>query len=156
MSMLSELDSGLSGLEQLRALIGSGVQPPIHQTLEIALVSAEEGLVVVEAMPGDNHLNPAGIVQGGYVAAVMDTACGCAVHSTLPANAAYSTLELKVIYHRPVSSQTGRIRAEGRVLSTGRRAAFSEAKLFDAGGRLLASATSSLLIMPIPVAKPAG
>lgn len=149
MSMLSELEPGLSGLAQLQALIAAGRQPPIHETLDIALVSAEEGSVVVEARPGAAHLNPAGIVQGGYVASVLDTACGCAVHSALPANTGFSTMELKVAYHRPVTVGTGAVRAEGRLVSIGKRAAFSEGKLFDANGKLLASATSSLILLPL-------
>ncbi|MET0387582.1 MAG: PaaI family thioesterase [Polyangiales bacterium] len=149
MSLLSELDPQLTGLQQLHALIARGVQPTIHDTLDIALVSAEEGFVVVEARPSGKHLNPAGIVQGGYVAAVMDTACGCAVHSVLPPSTAFTTLELKVAYHRAVTTDTGVLRAEGRILSSGRRAAFSEAKVFDAAGKLIASATSSLLVMPL-------
>jgi uncharacterized protein (TIGR00369 family) len=150
MSMLADLEPGLSGLAQLRALLASGRQPPIHETLDIALVSAEEGLVIVEARPGERHLNPAGIVQGGYIATVLDTACGCAVHSALRPGTAFSTLELKVAYHRALTTRTGPVRAEGRLLTIGKRAAFSEAKLFDAAGVLLASASSSLILMPAP------
>jgi uncharacterized protein (TIGR00369 family) len=146
--MLSLLPRGLSGLEHLRALLASGRQPPIHETLDIALVSADEGMVVVQARPSQRHINPAGIVQGGYMAAVLDAACGCAVHSVLAPDTGFSTLELKIAYHCAVTSGTGVVRAEGRVLSSGRRAAFSEAKLFDADKRLLASASSSLLIVP--------
>lgn len=151
MSMLADLPSGLSGLEQLRTLLASGRQPPIHETLDIALVSVEDGIVAVEARPGDRHLNPAGVVQGGYVATVLDTACGCAVHSALRPGVVYSTLELKVAYHRPVTSRTGLVRAEGRLLSLGKRAAFSEAKLTDSDGKLLASATSTLILIPLEI-----
>ncbi|PZQ58233.1 MAG: thioesterase [Sphingomonas taxi] len=149
MSMLADLPPGLTGLEQLRALIDRDRQPPIHETLHIRLVAVDEGRATVEAEPGDAHLNPAGIVQGGYVAAVLDTACGCAVHASLPANTGFSTAELKVSYHRPVTDRAGLVRAEGQTLSVGRRAAFSEAKLYDQRGRLLASATSTLVILPI-------
>lgn len=149
MSMLEQLEPGLSGLQQLRALLASGRQPPIHETLDIALVSAEEGFVIVEARPGERHINPAGIVQGGYVAAVLDTACGCAVHSAMQPKTGLSTLELKIAYHRPLTPLTGLVRAEGRLLSIGKRAAFSEAKLFDGAGKLLASATSSLMLLPL-------
>lgn len=149
MSMVSDLPAGLTGLEQLRALIDSDRQPPIHDTLRIRLVAVGEGRATVEAEPGDAHLNPAGIVQGGYVAAVLDTACGCAVHASLPANTGFSTAELKISYHRPVTADTGLIKAEGQTLSAGRRAAFSEAKLYDQRGRLLASATSTLIVLPL-------
>ncbi len=150
-SLLSQLDPGLDGLAQLRSVLAAGLQPPIHETLDIALVSAEYGLVTVEAMPSARHLNPAGTVHGGYIATILDTACGCAAHSALGAHTGYTTLELKISYHRPVTAQTGKIRAEGRLLSIGKRAAFSEAKLTDAAGKLLASATSSLLVMPMPI-----
>jgi uncharacterized protein (TIGR00369 family) len=149
MSLLSELAPGLSGLEQLQALIASQRQLPLHETLAIAFVSAEKGLVVVEAEPGERHLNPAGTVHGGYIATILDTACGCAVHSALAPNMGFSTLELKVAYHRPITPKTGRVRAEGRLLSISRRAAFSEAKLTDASGKLLASASSSLILTPL-------
>jgi uncharacterized protein (TIGR00369 family) len=149
MSMLSELEPGLTGLQQLCALIAAGRQPPIHEALGIALVSAEEGHVVVEALAGAAHLNPAGIVHGGYAATMLDTACGCAVHSALPADTGFTTLELKVSYHRPLKTTTGKVRAEGRLLSIGRTAAFAEARLHDEAGKLIASATSSLLVMPL-------
>jgi len=149
MSLLSDLAPGLSGLEQLQALLASQRQLPLHETLAIAFVSAEKGVVVVEASPGEGHLNPAGTVHGGYIATILDTACGCAVLSALPPNMGFSTLELKVAYHRPVTTKTGKVRAEGRLLSISRRAAFSEAKLTDASGKLLASATSSLILTPL-------
>jgi uncharacterized protein (TIGR00369 family) len=87
------------------------------------------------------------MVHGGYTATLLDSACGCAVHSQLGAAQRFATLELKVAYHKPITVQTGRVRAEGRVLSFGRRAAFAEASLTDAAGALLASASSTLLIM---------
>ena len=147
MNMLSGLDPGLSGLEQLRALLASGRQPPICETLGIALVEVAEGFVAFEGTPTAAHHNPMGTVHGGYAATLLDSACGCAAHSMLPAGTGYTTLELKVMYHRAMTERTGRVRAEGRVLTVGRRAGFSEAKLVDAEGRLLASATSSLLVM---------
>ena len=149
LSMLAQLPRGLTGLQQLRALIDIGRQPSIHESLDIVLTSADEGSVVVQGNPSAKHLNPAGVVHGGYVATVLDTACGCAVHSVLPPDTGFTTLELKISYHRAVTPRTGRLRAVGVVLSSGRRVAFSEAKLFDAQDRLLASATSSLLIMPL-------
>ena len=88
-----------------------------------------------------------GIVHGGYFATLLDSACGCAVHSRMTAQQAYTTLELKVAFHKAMTDRTGRVRAEGRVTSLGRRVAYSEARLTDAEGRLLASATSTLLII---------
>lgn len=149
MSMLSDLEPGLSGLEQLRALIAAGREMPMHQTLGIALVSVEVGNVVLEALPGPEHLNPAGIVHGGYAATILDTACGCAVLSAVGPDTGFTTLELKISYLRPVTPRTGTIRAIGTLLTLGRRAAFSEAKLLDADGKLLATATSTLLVMTL-------
>lgn len=131
-------------------------QPSIHETLNIALISAREGAVVVEARPSESHLNPAGTVAGGYIATILDAACGCAAHTALPPDTAYTTLELKLSYHRAITPDTGKLRAEGKLLSSGRRAAFSEAKLFDETGRLLASASSSLLVLPLRGEEPLG
>jgi uncharacterized protein (TIGR00369 family) len=97
-----------------------------------------------------NTYNPLGVVHGGYAATLLDSACGCAVHAHLRANQTYTTLELKVAYHKALTSETGPVRAEGIVLSIGRRVAFAEAKLTDATGRLYASATSTLLVMEQP------
>jgi uncharacterized protein (TIGR00369 family) len=152
LNLLSELQPGLDGLGQLRAMLVIGRQPSIHKLLNIALISAESGFVTVVASPGEEHLNPAGTVHGGYIATVLDTACGCAGHSALPAYTAYTTLELKISYHRPVTAQSGKIRAEGRLLSIGKRAAFTEAKLTDAAGKLLASATSTLILTSLAAA----
>ncbi len=140
-------DAPLSGLEQLRALLAGGRQPRIGETLRFSLVEIEEGRAVFEGNPGLEVYNPIGSVHGGYAAALLDSACGCAVHSKLSPSQAYSTLELKVAYHRAMTAQTGVVRAVGHVVSIGRRAAFAEAKLTDAAGRLYASATSTLIVM---------
>jgi uncharacterized protein (TIGR00369 family) len=146
MSVL-ELADAPSGLEQLRAWLAGGRQPAIGDTLGFSLVEIEEGRVVFEGTPGLHVYNPIGTVHGGYAATLLDSACGCAVHSRLAANQAYTTLELKVAYHKAMRADTGPVRAEGRVISLGRRAAFAEARLTDAEGRLYASATSTLLVM---------
>lgn len=137
------------GLGQLRALMDGGRRPPIGETMDFVLVEIERGLAVFEGTPGPRVYNPIGTVHGGYAATLLDSACGCAVHSQLTADQGYTTLELKIAYHRALSSASGPVRAEGRVLTMGRRTAFAEAKLVDAGGRLCASATSTLLIFPL-------
>lgn len=147
MNLAAELGAGLSGLEQLRSLVAASRRPPIGETLGFDLVEVEEGRAVFEATPGLEVYNPIGTVHGGYAATLLDSACGCAVHSRLSATQAYTTLELKVAYHKAITRETGRLRAEGTVVSMGRRAAFAEARLVDANGRLYASATSSLLVM---------
>jgi uncharacterized protein (TIGR00369 family) len=138
--------AALSGLDQMRELLAAGRRPPIADTLDFDLIEISEGRAVFRAIPGQNVYNPIGAVHGGYAATLLDSACGCAVHSRLSAVQAYTTLELKVSYHRALTHQTGEVRAEGVVLSFGKRVAFAEGKLLDHQGRLCASATSTLLV----------
>jgi uncharacterized protein (TIGR00369 family) len=147
MNVSLDLGPGLSGREQLEAMIAHGGLAPIGKTLEFQLVEVGDGTAAFEATPGLHAYNPIGAVHGGYAATLLDSACGCAVHSKLSAQQAYTTLELKVAFHRAMTKETGPIRAEGRVVSIGRRAAFAEASITDATGRLYASATSTLLVM---------
>lgn len=146
MSLVEDVASGLDGLTQLKMLIASGRKPGILQSLDFEFIEVESGKAVFAGMPGEHAYNPIGTVHGGYAATLLDSACGCSVHTRLTAEQAYTTLELKVSYHKAVTRDTGLLRAEGRVLSIGRRAAFAEAKLVDASGRLYASATSTLLV----------
>jgi len=137
----------MTGLEQLRAMLATNAQPAIGRTLDFALVEIAEGKAVFEGNPDARTYNPLGTVHGGYAATLLDSACGIAVHSRLAEGQSYTTLELKVAYHRAMTANTGMVRAEGGVLSFGRRVAFAEAQLTDAEGRLLASATSTLLVI---------
>ena len=148
MSMTADISTAdMTGLQQLRALLAAGQQPSIGVTLKFTAVQFDDGFAAFEGVPGQHAYNPIGTVHGGYAATLLDSACGCAVHSKLAAGQGYTTLELKVAYHKAITKETGLVRAEGRVLSFGRRAAFAEAKLTDAAGRLLASATSTLLVI---------
>ena len=147
MSLAAELGDGLTGLEQLQALMRAGRMAGIGRTMGFTLVEVLEGFAAFEGTPDEQVYNPIGTVHGGYAATLLDSACGCAVHSMLAASQGYTTLELKVAYHKPMTSKTGRVRAEGRLLSFGRRVAFSEGKLLDGEGRLYASATSTLLVV---------
>ena len=147
MSLVEETAPGRSGVEQLRTLMRLGRRPGIGETLRFTLVEIEEGRAVFEGEPDEHAYNPIGSIHGGYAATLLDSACGCAVHSRLAAGQQYTTLELKVAYHKAMTRQTGLVRAEGRVVSLGRRAAFAEARLTDAEDRLYASATSTLLII---------
>jgi len=140
-------DIGPSGLEQLQSLMASGQMPGIGLSLDFTLVEIEAGRAVFEGVPGLHAYNPLGTVHGGYAAALLDSACGCAVHSSLAHGQSYTTLELKISYHKAMTAATGLVRAEGTLVSIGRRAAFSQARLTDAAGKLLASATSTLLVM---------
>jgi uncharacterized protein (TIGR00369 family) len=146
LTLADQLAPGVTGLEQLRAMIAAGGRPPIGDTLDFSLTEAGEGWAVFEGVPGRHVYNPIGTVHGGYAAALLDSACGCAAHSKLGANQGYTTLELKVAYHKAMTDQTGPVRAEGRVISFGRRAAFTEATIKDAAGRVYATATSTLLV----------
>ena len=123
-----------------------GRKPGILVSLDFELVEVDFGKAIFAGRPGEHAYNPLGTVHGGYAATLLDSACGCAVHSRLTERQAYTTLELKVSYHKAMTKNTGLVRAEGSVLSLGRRAAFAEARLIDAEGRLYASATSTLLI----------
>ena len=147
MSMVKQLAPGLAGLEQLRALISSGKRPGIAASLDFTLSEVGEGTAVFTGTPGQHAYNPIGMVHGGYAATLLDSACGCAVHTKLSPAQMYTTLELKVAYHKAITDTTGPLRAEGRVVSFGRRVAFAEAKLIDGAGKLCATATSTLLIV---------
>jgi uncharacterized protein (TIGR00369 family) len=139
----------LSGLDQLRAVFDPSRPeraPGIGRTMGFTVIEIEEGRVVFGGHPDKSVYNPIGTVHGGYAATLLDSAVGCAVHSVLKAGQGYTTLELKVAYHRAMTKHTGPVRAEGRVVQAGRRAAFAEGRLTDEQGRLYATATSTLLV----------
>ncbi|MDB5434662.1 MAG: PaaI family thioesterase [Phenylobacterium sp.] len=141
--------SAMSGLEQLRAVFDPAHPdrtPGIGKTMGFTAIEIEEGRVVFGGRPDESVYNPIGTVHGGYAATLLDSAVGCAVHSTLKAGQGYTTLELKVAYHRPMTKDTGPVRAEGKVIQVGRRAAFAEGRITDDEGRLYATATSTLLV----------
>jgi uncharacterized protein (TIGR00369 family) len=119
----------------------------IEETLGFRLVEVEDGRVVIEGTPGLHVYNPFGVVHGGYAAAILDNACGYAAQSKMAPGQTCTTLELKVAYHKAMTKETGPVRAEGKIVSIGRRAAFSEARLTDIAGKLYASATSSLIVL---------
>jgi uncharacterized protein (TIGR00369 family) len=146
MSLFDNTGAGLDGLAQLRALMVAGRKPGMLVSLDLDFVEVDLGRAVFAGTPGEHAYNPLGTMHGGYAATLLDSACGCAVHSRLTATQGYTTLELKVAYHKAITRDTGLVYAEGRVLSLGRRAAFAEARLTDAEGRLYASATSTLLV----------
>lgn len=150
MDVIADNQGRLTGLETLRAMIAGRRKPPIAVTLDFDLLEVDEGRAVFVGTPGPHAYNPIGVIHGGYAATLLDSACGCAVHSALGARQAYTTLELKIAYHRALTLETGPVRAEGKVVSIGRRVAFAEGRLIDAAGRLYASATSTLLVFDIP------
>ena len=147
MSLVEQVGPGLDGLAQLRALIAAGQRPGIAVSLDFSLVEVDDGHAVFAGTPGMHAYNPIGMIHGGYAATLLDSACGCAVHSKLAPTQAYTTLELKVAYHKAMTTKTGPVRAIGAVVSIGRRVAFAEARLVDADDTLYASATSTLLVI---------
>ena len=147
MNLLHEIGAHLSGLEQLRVMMESDRRPGIGETLNIRLIEVDDGRVVFEATPDIHVYNPLGTVHGGFAATMLDFACGYAVLSKMLPGQSFSTLEIKVAYHKPMTKDTGPVRAEGKIVTFGRRAAFTEASLTDLDGRLYASATSSLIVL---------
>ncbi len=140
---------GLSGLDMLRAMIAGDLPAaPIAEPLGFWLVEVEKGRCVFEGTPGPHLLNPLGSVHGGYALTLIDSACGCALHTELDAGIGYTTVETKVNFTRPIDPNGGPVRCEGRVLSRGRQIATSEAFLRSAEGKLLAHGTSTLIIFP--------
>lgn len=140
--------AGLSGLEFFAAMAeGRVALPPIMQTLGMSAFTFEEGRVAFRLTPQEFHYNPLGSVHGGVFATLLDSACGCAVHTKLAAGVFYTSLDLSVKFLRPVSIDTGEITAEGTVVHLGRRMALAEARILDAAGKVYATANSSCLIM---------
>ena len=139
-----------SGLETLEAL-RDGVlpPPPIVPLMQMDLVAVEQGRVEFSCLVDESVYNPIGVVHGGLVCTLLDTVAGCAVHSTLPRGTGYTSIELKVTYLRAVTADSGPLRAVGRVVKPGRRVAFAEGEVFDAAGRSVATASSSLLVFPV-------
>ncbi len=146
MDVFKEGRGTLSGLETLQKMLAEGRRPPISDTMQFELAEIERGRALVRATPGPHANNPIGVIHGGYAATLLDSCCGFATHSCLDSRQGYTTLEIKVAYHRAMTVDTGPVEAEGKVLTIGRRVAFAEGRLVDAQGRLLASATSTLLV----------
>jgi uncharacterized protein (TIGR00369 family) len=136
-----------TGLETLEAIFsGELPRPPIGDTLDFVPIHMERGLAVFQGRPQRKHYNPLGSVHGGWFAALLDSAVGCAVHSTLPAGKGYTTLELKLNFVRPLTDAVPLVRAEGKVLHVGRQVATAEGRLEGPDGRLFAHATTTCLI----------
>jgi uncharacterized protein (TIGR00369 family) len=142
---------GMSGLAFVQGLV-DGTLPlnTMARTLGYDIVEAKRGRVVVTATPGAQHLNPQGSIHGGLAATLLDTCMGLAVMTTLDRGFNSTTLEFKISLQRPITPQTGPVRAEGSVLTSGRRVATAEGRLLDAEGRLLAHGTSTCLNFPFP------
>jgi uncharacterized protein (TIGR00369 family) len=144
----AQASRGLAGLDFLRKIVaGELPPPPIADTLDYRLLEVEEGRAVFGITPAEIHYNPIGMVHGGIPCTLLDSAMGCAVHTTLPAGVGYTTLELKVNIVKAIGKDTGPLRAEARLVHAGRSTAVAEGRLVDAAGKLYAHATTTCMIL---------
>jgi len=147
---VSEFSAPQRGGLRLFELYREGALPPsgIAHLLDIRCPEVEEGRIVLTAKARPEFGNPFGVLHGGIAATLLDSAMGCAVHTTLPADMVYTSLDISVRYIRTGSIDGGELRAEGRVMHRGRKIRTAEATLTDENGQLLATATSSLMVVP--------
>jgi uncharacterized protein (TIGR00369 family) len=140
--------AALSGIEYLtRVRDGVLPAPPIGAVFGMTFGDIERGRFEVRCAPDEAFFNPLGMVHGGLACTMLDTAVGCAAHSTLEAGAGYTSIDLQVSYLRPILPTVGLLTATGTVVKGGRRVIFAEAALTDAAGAVYATATSSLLVL---------
>lgn len=139
-----------SGLDLLRSMArGDYPPPPILELIGYESFEIDEGRAVLRVPVGEYHYNPLGSVHGGIIATMLDTACGCTVHSTLPAGVGYTSLDLSTRFLKPATIASGLLTAEGTIVSRGRRIAVAEARLTDERGTLLAHATSTCMLFEL-------
>ena len=144
---LAKAAIGLSGLEYLQKIVaGELPPPPIGALMNFRISELSEGRAVFVVEPAEYHYNPIGVVHGGVAATLLDSAMGCAVHSTLPVGASYTTLEIKVNYIRPMTADTGLVRCEATIIHLGVRTATAEGKVVDQKGKLYAHGTTTCII----------
>ena len=141
----------MTGIEYMEAIVaGKLPPPPIAVTLRMGPIEVEEGRAVFSGEPGEEHYNPIGVVHGGYAATLLDSALGCAVHTTLPVGTGYTSLGLECKYVRPITRDTGRVLCEAKVLYRGRKQATAEANLTAAdSGKLLAHGVATCMILEL-------
>jgi uncharacterized protein (TIGR00369 family) len=137
----------LSGLEYLTGMKdGTIADPPICLLIGFTIIEVEEGRVVFKLDPGEHLYNPFNVLHGGVTSGLLDAATGSAVHSTLPAGAGFTSIEIKVNFIRPVTKQTGPIRCEARVVHAGGTIAVAEGKVIDRENRLYALGLSTCMV----------
>ncbi len=142
-----ELTKNLSGLDQVRGMRdGTFAVAPMQALVNMRLIEAEDGLVVFAAVPEEKHYNPQGTVHGAFAAAILDSAMGLAVVTKLPTGVGQTTVEFKLSFIRPMSSQTGEVRGEGRVIHCGHSLATAEGRMFGRDGKLIAHGTTTCMI----------
>lgn len=141
---------GRSGLEVMQAMLaGELPYAEIARTLDFVLIEAEAGRAVFQGQPQVQHLNPLGTVHGGWFATLLDSALGCAVHTSLPAGRSYTTAELGINMVRAITPKVPRVRAIGQVIHCGRQLATAEARLVGPDGTLYAHATTTCLVFDL-------
>src|SRR5688572_23850657 len=137
-----------SGLEMMEKLLSGEVPPPpLLVLMNARLLKVSDGRVVFEAEPAEYHFNPLGSVHGGYAATLLDSAMGCAIHTTLTTGVSYTTVEIKVNYVRPLSDRVGAIHCEGTAIHVGGRLATAEGRIVDRDGNLYAHGTTTCLLL---------
>ena len=142
------LGAEMAGIDYMRAIVAGEVPPPpIAVLMRMQPIEIEEGRAVFAGEPGEEHYNPIGVVHGGYASTLLDSAMGCAVHTTLPAGSGYTTQTIEVKLVRPITRDSGTLRCEAEVLHRGRRQATVSARLLAEDGRLLAHGTSTCMIL---------
>jgi uncharacterized protein (TIGR00369 family) len=145
------LRAGLSGFEYFQKVIaGELPAPAMLDLLGIRLVEVEPGRVVLTAVAEERFYNGSGVAHGGFAAALLDTALGCAINSMMPAGRRFTTLELKVNLTRPLTQEVGLLRCEGRIVHLGGRTATSEGRIVDAKGKLYGHGTTTCIIVEPP------
>jgi uncharacterized protein (TIGR00369 family) len=146
--IISGSAAGRTGIEFVEAIRrGELPSPPMALLLGFRLAEVSPGRAVFLVEPGEHHYNPIGVVHGGLLATVLDSAMGCAVHATLPAGAGYTTLEIKVNFVRAVTRETGRLRCEAEVVHAGGRTATAQGRAVDQAGKLYAHGTTTCLVV---------
>lgn len=140
----------MSGLDFLHSMMGQRLpSPPMNELLRMTLIEAEPGTATFTCHPDESHYNPIGTVHGGLVCTLLDSALGCAVQTTLPQGQGYTSIEIKVNYLRSVRIGSGPLTCVGTVSKPGSRVAFADGTVTDASGKLVATATGSLLVFPL-------
>lgn len=137
----------MSGMEYLNAMLrGEIPRPPISHTMDFTLESCSEGRAVFSVTPSEFHYNPIGMVHGGLAATLLDSALGCAIHTTLPAGVGYTTLELHINLVRAITKDSGLLRAEAEIIHLGRTLGTAQARLSGSDGKLYAHGTTTCMI----------
>ena len=91
-----------------------------------------------------------GTVHGGWFATLLDSALGCSIHTRMEPGRGYTTAELGINLVKAITPKVQRVRAEGRVIHSGRQLATAEARLVGPDGTLYAHATTTCLVFDLP------